>query len=564
MSPRFLAACVLSCAPAFAQGLTVVDGPSMQALDVHVLPQGGATNGSTLLLQAVEFLPLEITGRGESMEMRTDCARLDTRNAISRIELPGGRRILAYSRTAARFYGYLLVDSNGEARVLLELPGIGFFGDANPFADRIAVDRQGTTMCVVAAAGGIHVVKLDGTTFASTGTAARFSQHAAALAADPISVMVGPTHAFFVSRDARMWRMPLADLGSPVACTPQGGVSTSRLKPELAMSEDGAKVAFLYGPSNTSLSIYLLGTAGGPTMLPPPPSKYEDANYLPEGTGHLKFLLNRDGSRLFYVDANVRDESHLLDTSGVLADLQITQDSIFEPYIGIHILPTFKGNVLIASIGDPDQMDWFSAELAPTGNVVRNITGTGSFAQPFPAGTMIPTKVAIAGNRALVTDASPTNASMQNLRVLDLTASTSAVLFQDLDGPILTGASTGPVPDVVVPGVGDRLFHGATGGLIAAAPPGFHIGTPISGSWFSVATVKIPPDWTALVFYFPDGTGVFGPLMHRLRQAAITHQDLLAVSTDQALSTMGVGVAQANAPLAAPQPIRLILSGAAN
>lgn len=564
MSLRVLTACFLSCAAVLAQGLTVVDGPTMQSLDVHVWPQAGTSGNATLLLQGVEFLPIEISGRGGSQELKIDAARRETRNGITRIELPGGRRIFAYSRLGGLFHGYLLVDTNGEARVLIEQAGIGFGGVASPFADRVAVDRLGQTMCVVSATGGIHVFKLDGSTFASTGTAARFTQHNAALIAEPLSLMVGPTHLFFVTGGDRIWRMPLADLGDPVHCTPPVGLGSYRLKPELAMSGDGTKVAFLYGATNSTLQIYMLGTTGSATLLSPPASRYEDANYLPEGTGHIKLLLNDDGSRLFYVDGIIRDESHLLDTTGAFGDLQITQDSIFQPYIGIHILPSFKGNQLIASIGDPNLMDWFSAEVSATGNVVRNMTGTGSFAQPFPSGTMIPTDLGIAGNRAFVTDASPQNPSVQSLRVLDLATSTSTTLYNDLDGPIVAGATTGPLPDLVVPGIGDRLFDGTTGNLIAAAPPGIRIGTPITGSWFRVAPVKLPPDWTALVFYFPDGTGVFGPLVHRMRQVAITHQDLLALSTDQNLTTMGVGVAQAQAPLAPPQAIRLLLSGAAN
>lgn len=564
MSLRLLALCLLCSASAVAQGITVADGPNLQSLDIHVLPQAGSPNGPTLLLQGVEFLAIEMNGRVASQPLQTDAARRDTRAGITRIELPGGRRILSYRRNGGLVHGYLLVDSNGEARVLLERPGLGLSGAVSPFADRIAVDRAGQTMCVAGAHGGIHVVKLDGSTFASTGSATRFLHTGAPQIAVASSIMVGPSHAFFVSADDRIWRLPLTDLATPAHCTPPVGLGVYRLKPQLAMSGDGQKVAFLYGADNLTLRIYLLDTTGGPTLLPPPASKYEDVGYLPEGAGHPKLLLNHDGTRLFYIDGIVRDESHLLDTTGALGDLQVTQDSIFEPYIGIHILPSFKGNQLIASIGDPDQMDWFAAELSATGNVVRNMTGTGTFAQPFTSGTLVPVDLAIAGNRALVTDASTTTPGLQSLRILDLQNGTSAAVVSDLDGPVVAGTTTGPTPDLVVPGVGDRLYDGTTGALIAAAPPGFRIAPPISGSWYRLALVKLPPDWTSLVFYFPDGTAVFGPLAYRLRQAAITHQDLLAMSTDVSLTTMGVGVAQAAAPLPPPQPIRLILSGASN
>jgi hypothetical protein len=163
-----------------------------------------------------------------------------------------------------------------------------------------------------------------------------------------------------------------------------------------------------------------------------------------------------------------------------------------------------------------------------------------------------------------VTDASALDATRQTLRMVDLQTGTSAVVQQDLDGPMVAGASTGATPDLVVPGLGDRLYDGTTGALIGAAPAGIRIARPIAGTAYRIAPVVLPPDWSALVLYLPDGTVVFGPTVHRLRQTAITHNDLLVLNTDQGIYTLGVGVPMTLAPLPATPAIRVVLSGAAN
>ena len=63
----------------------------------------------------------------------------------------------------------------------------------------------------------------------------------------------------------------------------------------MAIPGDGTVVAFLYGPRN-QWTLWLLGEIGGPVQLSPPPSKYEDPGYLPEGSGHPGLLLNDDGT----------------------------------------------------------------------------------------------------------------------------------------------------------------------------------------------------------------------------------------------------------------------------
>ncbi|MEQ1633424.1 MAG: hypothetical protein ABL997_13690 [Planctomycetota bacterium] len=560
MYTRSLLAALLVAAPSLAQNLTFVEGNSLTSLDVHVVAEGKVGIDSTLLLQGIEVLPIEMAGRTASMELRTDIVRRDLRHGLYRLELPGGCRLLEYRRDAGRVFGYLLVPRTGEARVLLERPGTGVNNTGRPFADRVSIDSAGRTMCVLATGGGMHVIRLDGTSFPSTGSPVRFV--AMPNIAVPMSLMVGATHAYYTTLNNDIYSLPLADLGTPVACTPTIPGTSFRMKDEIAMSGDGTTAVFLYGTRNETLRLFKLQGTGPAVQLPPPPSKYEEPGYLPEGEGHLRLMLNHDATRLFYVDGVIRDESHLLDLTGVLGDLQITQDAIFQPYIGIHILPTFKGNTLIASIGDPDRMDWFAADLAPTGNVVRNLTGTGSFAQPFPSGTLIPSKLSVVGDVAMITDVSAADANRQTLRAIDLLTNTSNVVHHDLPGTIVAGSSTSGTADLVVPGPGDRLYSGATGALIAQSPTGVRISPPLSASWYRAVEAQLSPVWSVLVLYLPDGTMVFGPALLNVRQMVVTHQDSLVISTDDGALLMAENQPTSALPIGPAPAVRVFLSGA--
>lgn len=559
MSQRLLLAMSLMSMPLAAQALTFVEGDSAASLNVFVLPENKTGVDTNLLLEGIELLPIEMAGRRASQELETGIARRDQRQGFYRIELPGGRRLFEYRRNGGLTWGYLYVPANGEARVLLELPGIGAGGTGRPFADRISVDCEGRTMCVLAG-GTIRVIRLDGTPFASTGTPVRIVPAPGVVV--PMSLMVGATHVFFVTTNSRGWSVPLADGGVPLDITPTIAGRTPRMKDEIALSGNGQKAVFLYGANNDSMRFYMTDGTAVAAALPPPASKYEEPGYLPEGEGNLRLLLNHDATRLFYIDGQIRDESHLLDLTGGLGDLQITQDAIFQPYIGIHILPAFKGNVLIASIGDPDRMDWFAAELAPTGNTVTNLTGTGSLLQPFPPGALIPGKITIAGDTAIVTDLLPTDANRGTVRAIDLVANTSQVVTQELQGTPFAGSAVNGTPDLVVPGIGDRLFHGQTGSLVAQSPAGVRLTPPISASFYSVVEAELTQQWSVPVFYLPDGSMVFGPALQGLRQMVVSADDSLVLSLDSQSLWMANHQPTVALPIGPAPAVRVFLSGA--
>jgi hypothetical protein len=337
------------------------------------------------------------------------------------------------------------------------------------------------------------------------------------------------------------------------------------LKPELAMSGDGNKVVFLYGDTNLTLRLFMLGGTGPAVQLSPPPAKYEEPGYLPEGDGNVRLLLNQDGSRLFYIDSGTvgqghgGDESYLLDTTGALPALQITQDQIFMPYIGIHILPSFKNNALVVAIGDTNAMDWFRVELAAGGGTVTNLTATGSTAQPFPGGTLSPTQVTLIGQVALATDTTTPGAS--TLRALDVAAGSSQVLVQGVAATPSLGSSLFTQPDIFVPGFGDRIYSGLTGNLIGAAPPGLPVTAPLTTPFFGVTGITFAPGWSLVTFYLPTGELIFGPVIQGLEQMVLTPGGGMLISSPTELLYLTLG----NPYVFSPVPhlgVRIFLTGA--
>jgi len=548
--------------PTLAQGLVFLEGRTPTNLDVRVVDEGQIGSGSgTTLLQGIEVMPIEITGRRASQDIDSSLARIETRDGIRRVELPGIGRLLQYRRQGGLFWGYLLARTLGGASVLVELPGTGTTGTTSPFADRIAVSADGAFAVIPQRTGvTLHVCRLDGGTLTGSATTRTITIPGGA---DATGLMVGSTVGFATANN-RIFRFPLAS-GAAVDLTPTIPSLSPRLKPELAMSGNGDKVVFLYGDTNLTLRLFMLGTTGAAAQLSPPPAKYEEPGYLPEADGNVRLLLNQDGTRLFYVDSGTigtghgGDESFLLDTTGALPALQITADQIFMPYIGIHILPSFKNNALVVAIGDTDAMDWFRVELASGGGTVTNLTVTGSSVQPFPGGTLAPTQVTLVGQVALATDA--TSPSASTLRAIDLATGSSQVLSQDVAAVPTLGSSLFTKPDIYVGGFGDRVYSGLTGNLIGAAPPGLQVSAPLTTPYFGVTGITFAPTWSMVAFYLPTGELLFGPVIQDLEQMVLTPGGGMLISSPTELIYLSLG----NPFVFSPIPhlgVRTFLTGA--
>lgn len=536
-----------------AQTLTLAEG-APGALQVVALAEANPNGPATTVLQNVEFLPLEITARTRARELDTTRSRRTTRNGLDRVELPGGGRLFRYRRSGGAFYGFLLVLPDGSPHVVFERAGTGSALD-DPFTDRIAVADDGAHAAIGLLAGGLWAVRLDGGTYPSTGRADRQVAPAASEVL-PASVLLGPSHAFWITNQDEVFRCSLADLATAVAVSPPL-VQHGRFQDQMALSHDGQHCVFLYGPRDQQ-QFWHVATNGGPVLLPPPPSKYEAANYLPEGAGEPSMLVDDAGTRLFYIDSTVRDELHLLDLNGVLPDLQITENQIFQPYIGAHILPKFTPTAdLLVAIGDPAAMDWFRVSMSAQGGAVTNLTGTGSLQQPFPAGALDPLQAADTGAAVLVTEQA---ANGQVLRKFDAATGAQAVVQQAVTDAPQVGSTFAGAGDTLVHGAGgDVLYHGTAASFFAATPSGVLLTPPVQGPFVSATWVHLTNGWGAVVLYLPDGTLIPGPFEFGVGQITMTLQGgVVIVGANVRYVAPGADLVL-NRPAAAS---RVVLSGA--
>lgn len=555
MKLRLLSCALCGLAPLSAQTITFAEGTPTSLTIVHV-PESAPNSGDTILLQDVELLDLELTGRTLAQASDPGHTRRVALQGIHRAELPGGGRVFRYRRGGGAFWGFLHVSADGTPRVVLEQPGVGAALN-DPFFDRIAIAPDGLRAAIALQAGGLRIVRLDGGVFASTGRAdwiAASSQ----LEVLPNSVMVGAQFVFYqTEQPERVWRCALAD-GSLADDVSPPAQSNAFFKDQMALSGDGERLVYLYGPQNLQ-RLWLVGPTGAPALLPLPASKYEEPNYLPEDAGEPAMLLNHDGTRLFCIDSDVRDELYLLDTTGVLTPLQITEDAIFEPYIGVHILPRFAADKLTVAIGDIAQMDWFQVRLAAGGHTVANLTGTGSLLPPFVPGTIDPQQSLDGGAFLLVTEQAPAGL---RLRHVDPATGAAAIVGQALtEAPRIGSATQGTADILVRSAAGDSLYSGQSGGLLGTLPPDLLLTPPVQGPQFAAAWLHIASGYGVSAYYLPNGTHGFGVVDFDVRQIALTAAGG-AVEMGTSVRYLAIGVYMVlNRPTV---PHRLCLSGVSN
>lgn len=500
-----------------AQSLTFAEG-APTSLTIVSVAEAAPNGGDTILLQDVELLDLELTGRTLAQASDPGVARRVVLQGIARAELPGGTRLFRYRRAGGAFWGFLHIAANGTPRVVLEAAGTGAAQVGDPFFDRIAIAADGQHAAIALAAGGLRIVRLDGGVYASTSRPDRLAVPATENVVDT-SVLVGPTFVYFqTDPPAKVWRCDLGDGAVPVDVSPPAQANAI-LKDQMVLSRDGTRLVFLYGPQNQQ-RLWTCGTSGGTSVLPPPASKYEEPGYLPEDLGEPAMLLNDDGSRLFFIDADVRDELYLLDTTGMLPPLAMTEDAVFQPYIGAHILPRFAQGTLTIAIGDVAAMDWFQARLAASGNTVANLTGTGSLQQPFPAGAIDPVQALDGGSYLLATENLPGGMA---LRRVDPVTGAQTIVQQGLTAAPQIGSALQGTADIVASTTGgDTLIRGTTGAVLGTLPPDLLLTPPVQGPDFAAAWLHLPSGFGVSAYYLPDGTLAFGQIDSNLPQIVLT------------------------------------------
>lgn len=552
-----LAALSLTTLP--AQTITLAEG-TPTSLRISTVAESDPNGAETVVLQDAELLPIEMTGRTLAHELDPSRSRRIERNGIVRLELPGGGRLFRYRRAGGLFWGFLHVAVDGTPRIVLESAGTGGQQTADPFLDRIAIADDGRHAAISRNGGGLRIVRLDGGVFTGSGR----SDWIVGNTIDPIatSVMIGPSHVFYQADGAgnqlRLWRCSLAEGSVPDDVSPPA-VANGDFKDQMVLSRDGSRLVCLYGlqqQGQVQQQLWQVGLTGPASVLPPVASKYEEPGYLPEDRGEPAMLLNDDGSRLFFVEADVRDELFLLDMAGQMPALQITEDAIFQPYLGVHILPKFAGTSLLVAVGDPAGMDWYRAALAPAGGSVVNLTGTGSLVQPFVEGALDPVHAADIGGTLLITEH---QAGTMNLRRIDPLSGVQTIVHTNLLAPPQSGSGSVGTADLLVQGaLGDSLFSGVNGNLLVTLPAGLLLTPPVQGPLFTGTWLHLPIQLGVPMFYAPAGI-VTLPLEFDLRQLSMTAVGgVVLVGDPVRYLALGTYVVM-NRPLV---PFRAVLSGA--
>jgi len=534
-------------ASALGQSTTVVvgqpDGPvRIESIDWWTASQPV----TTVLLDQVLLRDLGSTTRTASERGELHRMRRLVIDGTARFEGPDGTRVVAFERTTHTGHGLLFVPANGAARVAYE--------GTHQLDMPMSTSPDGRHL-VFARGNQLTIVRLDGSSFPGGGSVRTVATNDDILAE---SVVCGNTTAFWVTGDDRVQRAPLA-AGPVHDLTPAGNSSGAPKQSKvLALSGDGNTIAFLRGDFTDLFAVWVAGTSGPSRKIAMPERNYREAEYLPAGSGQPHLLLNHDGSRLMVTEIATEDELHVVDT-GIGGDaMQVTADANFAEYIGVHILPSFRGDRLLFASGHEGWMDWYA--LQPSGEI-RNLTQTGSPDPQFLLGAIaVDERFTLAGERHLATE---TVGATKLVRLLDATGG-SWPLFADLITSPTPGRAIGFAPDVLVEGAGgDRIVSGASGAPILATPTGIHLTTPVRGPHGILATfVHLDVGLGVLVLLFGDGGPLFvGDLAAETPRLSWTAAGELAVLWSNRVELLSV---QGGRVLPLPAAERRLLSGAGN
>lgn len=494
--PLVIAALVLTAPLAAQSTISLLEGPTPTALSLRAVPEATPAAAGRTVLGGIEILDVEITNRTQQQQLRTDRPRRQTDGGLPRIELPGNGRLLRYRDGAKNRYGLVWVDATGDAHVVLEIAGLGGGGD--PFLPRFGVANDGQHAAIATTGGALWVVRLDGGTYASTGSTSRMVTTGVL---DPRSICVGTTHLWAVTAAGALLRCPLSDGGVPSDVTPSFTLG-SQMKETMAPAGDGMSVCFLYGPKHSE-SLWQIGTQGAAVKLPPPPAHYEEPAYLPDVVGGPLLALNDDGTRLLYTDATSRDEIYVLDTTGATPTTQLTSDANFEPYIGTGVWPSFVADVVTLAIGDVNAFDWIDGGTASP--LVSNITLTApQTSPPFSPGVLVPTAgYRLSGGTVLTAELV---GGSQRLRAVDPLGNSTGIVANALrDEPALGRGPSGTT--VLVPSFGGDLLVDPALQVEVQGPAGVELSpesAPPGGGW-SVLVARVPAGPAAAVLRLAGG-----------------------------------------------------------
>jgi hypothetical protein len=345
-------------------------------------------------LSGITLLPLDFNGRVELDALRGDRPRW--RNDVpgaSRVELPGGAGSLyRFSRpdVAGVKHGLFIVDAAGEARVVLELLGVGPASDQSPFLPRVACSPSGSHALVLTKfdAGGdaLEIDLASGATINRTSNVAaqRFVVAGAHLA-DTFGTAATSQAIWRFDRTNAADATQLALPGTPAWCSG-----------EIALSRNGAFAVTTAGVSEDLAHVFVFSATGSAVQVTTAPTWVSSAGYLPEHL-HGPFLAVSDsGSHCAWRTEGVAREAWLAPVPQGAAPQPhwLTSDTNYIDTIDEigQFMFRIGGEALVYSAGELattgapviEKVDFYEAQL-PSGSTtptLLNLTQTNGIAAP--------------------------------------------------------------------------------------------------------------------------------------------------------------------------------------
>lgn len=257
----------------------------------------GAFVHAPLGLQRIQLLPLEVNGRTDLHAFRPGTARLRSDvPATTRAQLPDEQGSLYhYARPlpdGRRVFGFLQVLTDGSARNVLELPGVGPGGQSDPFVPRLAIAPAGDAFLVItvtAAGGNVLEVGLgdpvqlvDRTSNLPPRRYFPFSLHLA----NTWGVCIGPRGVMRFDR-AAPGGVSLVDFGAATAPT--------RFSGHAVLSANEQWLAFTAGGAAPGLDVYVCGTNDVARKVTQAPLPITGAGFRPEALDGPHLAVANDG-----------------------------------------------------------------------------------------------------------------------------------------------------------------------------------------------------------------------------------------------------------------------------
>lgn len=454
--------------PLPAQVVSVVEGSSPADLRLVTIDESSATPTITPVMRSFEARPIDFSNRTVQRSLRADCARL-LEDQFPRIAIPvesGIGTLIRFSDNLSPREGLIWIQPNMPPEIAHE----------GPIGDFVGIGCDGGWLVTDTSDDELAIVSLRPAPGSYGAPRVRTVRVVGDLASE--SLCVGPSHVFFQASD-RLYRCALAGNDQPQDVTPAGIVE---LESTMAMSEDGSRVVFIGETSADGL--WLIESTGPARRLPTDPGEFVAPAYLPSSSTGPALLLNRDGSRLFYVDeSGIETESFLMDTTGATTTTHLSSDANTAEYIGITVLPVFMANEIVVALGDEAasdpsiSFDWYRARTGDP--VVENITLT-SVAQsvPFEPGTLSVEEAFGPVNGCLLVREQNGNGGTR-MRCIGSDGSTR-IMVPELAGRLRLGSGTG-APYMIIPNrAGDCLLSSDLR-LMAQGPAGARLRPPARG-----------------------------------------------------------------------------------